>query len=130
MLRPTLRLADNVMASAITGTVNDTLMTATCDPVNDHPAVYVFSGDGVTPDDVDGITPDPITSASVKLDSNDGKYKYYAAFLEAGDYTVAFTCDAADDDPAVDNTLNAPLVSFSGTTTVSVTAEMDTVHNF
>ena len=125
MLRPTLRIVDNVMVGAIAGTVDNTLMTVTCDPVNDHPAVYVFSGAGVTPDDIDGIAPDPVTTAAVKLDSNDGMYKYKAAFLEAGSYTIAFTCDAAADDPIVDNTL-----IFSGTTTVTVTANTSTVHDF
>jgi hypothetical protein len=125
MLRPTLRMVDNVMVGAIAGTVDNTLMTVTCDPVNDHPAVYVFEGSGVTPDDIDGIAPDPVTTASVKLDSNDGMYKYMAAFLEAGSYTIAFTCDAAADDPIVDNTL-----TFSGTTTVTVTANNTMTHNF
>jgi hypothetical protein len=118
-------MVDNVMVGAIAGTVDNTLMTVTCDPVNDHPAVYVFEGSGVTPDDIDGIAPDPVTTASVKLDSNDGMYKYMAAFLEAGSYTIAFTCDAAADDPIVDNTL-----TFSGTTTVTVTANNTMTHNF
>jgi len=130
MLRPTLRMVDNVLVGSISGTVDNTLMTVTCDPVNDHPAVYVFAGSSVTPDDIDGIPADPVTTASVKYDSVSASYKYKAAFLEAGDYTVAFTCDAADDDPIVDNTLNAPLVNFSGTTTVSVTANTTTVHDF
>lgn len=126
MLRPTLRLADNAMTGSIAGTVNDTLMTVTCDPVNDRPAVYVYSGAGVTPDDIDGIDPEPVTTASVKLDPDDNtRYVYKAAFLEAGDYTVAFTCDAATDDLMADDTL-----AFSGTSTVSVTAKTETTHNF
>jgi hypothetical protein len=127
MLRPTLRLADNSMTGAIAGTVDMSLAPADCTP-----AVYVYSGAGVTPDDIDGIDPEPVTTASVKPDPMDNtKYVYRAAFLEAGDYTVAFTCNAADDDLTVDNTLNAPLVTFSGTTTVSVTAGLpDTAHNF
>jgi hypothetical protein len=125
MLRPTLRLADNVMAGNIIGTVDPSLVPADCTP-----AVYVFAGSGATPDDIDtdATVPDPLTTATVKPDN--GTYSYKAAFLEAGDYTVAFTCDATNDDPTVDNTLNAPLVNFSGTATVSVTAEVDTVHNF
>jgi hypothetical protein len=124
MLRPTLRMVDNMMVGSISGTVDNTLMTVTCDPVNDHPAVYVFSGAGITPDDIDGIAPDPVSTASVKLD-NMGVYRYKAAFLEAGSYTIAFTCDAVADDPTVDNAL-----TFSGTTTVSVTANTSTMHNF
>ena len=125
MLRPTLRMVDNVMVGSISGTVDASLVPSGCTP-----AVYVFAGSAVTPDDIDGIAPDPVSTASVKLDSNDGMYKYKAAFLEAGSYTITFTCDAAADDPIVDNTLNAPPVNFSGTTTVSVTAGMDTPHNF
>jgi hypothetical protein len=129
MLRPTLRLADNGMASHIFGTVDPLLITADCSP-----AVYVFEGSGATPDDIDtdNTVPDPITTATVEQD-NMGVYRYKAAFLEAGNYTVAFTCDATHDDPTVDNTVNDPLVtlvSFSGTTTVSVTAGSDTEHNF
>jgi len=124
MLRPTLRMVNNVMVGSISGTVDQLLVTAGCTP-----AVYVFAGSGVTPDDIDGIAADPVTSATVKLD-NMGVYRYMAAFLEAGSYTIAYTCDAAADDPMVDNTLNAPPVNFSGTTTVSVTANTNTVHNF
>ena len=125
LLRPTLRMVDNTMVGAIAGRVDNTLMTVTCDPVNDHPAVYVFAGSGVTPDDIDGIDPDPVTTASVKLDPNDGMYRYKAAFLEAGNYTVAFTCDAALDDPQNNDTL-----TFSGAATVTVTANSVTTHDF
>jgi len=123
MLRPTLRLADNGMTGAIAGTVDPSLVPAGCTP-----AVYVYEGSGVTPDDIDADanTPDPVTTATVKPDPMDNtKYVYKAAFLEAGSYTIAFTCDAAVDDPVVDDTL-----TFSGTTTVSVTAGAHAVHNF
>jgi hypothetical protein len=119
MLRPTLRMVDNVMVGSISGTVDQLLITTGCTP-----AVYVFAGSGVTPDDIDGIAADPVTTATVKQDTG-GVYRYMAAFLEVGSYTIAYTCDAAADDPTVDNAL-----TFSGTTTVSVTAKTNTVHNF
>jgi hypothetical protein len=121
-MRPTLRMMDNIMVGSISGTVDASLVPGGCTP-----AVYVFAGSGVTPDDIDTDvnTPDPVATASVKLDISDGIYKYKAAFLEAGSYTIAYTCDAAADDPTVDNAL-----TFSGTTTVSVTAKTNTVHNF
>ena len=118
LLRPTLRLADNAVVGAIAGTVDAALVPGGCTP-----AVYVFEGAGVTPDDIDGTSPDPVTTATVKLDS--GVYKYKAAFLEAGSYTVAYTCQAALDDPAVDDAL-----AFSGTATVPVAAKTTTVHDF
>ena len=118
LLRPTLRIVDNVLVGAIAGTVNAALVPAGCTP-----AVYVYEGAGVTPDDIDGTAPDPVTTATVKLDS--GVYKYKAAFLEAGSYTVAYTCQAAMDDPAVNDAL-----VFSGTATVAVAAKTTTVHDF
>ncbi|HSW52537.1 MAG TPA: DUF4382 domain-containing protein [Sulfuricaulis sp.] len=120
MLRPTLRLADNSMTGAIAGTVDPSLVPAGCTP-----AVYVYEGSGVTPDDIDADpnTPDPVTTATVKLDN--GIYRYKAAYLEAGSYTIAFTCDAAADDLMLNDAL-----TFSGATTLSVTAKTVTVHNF
>ena len=118
MLRPTLRLADNTLVGAIAGTVNPALVPEGCTP-----AVYVFEGGGVAPDDIDGTAPDPVTTATVKLDA--GVYKYKAAFLEPGSYTVAYTCQAAMDDPAVNDAL-----VFSGTATVPVAAKTTAVHDF
>lgn len=120
LLRPTLRLADNTLAGAIAGTVDPALVPAGCTP-----AVYVFNGAGIAPDDIDGTPADPVTTAAVKLDNGSGEYRYKAAFLEAGDYTVAYTCQAAADDPATDNAL-----AFAGTATVTVTANAITVRNF
>jgi hypothetical protein len=120
LLRPTLRLADNTLVGAIAGTVNAALVPAGCTP-----AVYVFEGASVTPDDIDGTAPEPVTTATVKLDSGSGTYKYKAAFLEAGSYTVAYTCQAALDDPAVNDAL-----TFSGTATVAVAAKTTTTHDF
>jgi hypothetical protein len=119
LLRPTLRIADNSVAGAIAGTVDAALVPAGCTP-----AVYVFEGGGVTPDDIDSTAPEPVTTATVKLDG--ATYKYKAAFLEAGSYTVAYTCQAALDDPAVDDAL----VVFTGAATVPVAAKTTTVHNF
>ncbi len=117
-LRPTLRIVDNTQVGRIAGTVAASLVTAGCSP-----AVYVFAGAGVTPDDIDGNAAEPVTTATVKFDG--GAYRYTAAFLEAGSYTVALTCQAATDDPATDDGL-----VFLGTTTVSVSANTTTVHNF
>lgn len=119
ILRPTLRIMDNAMVGAIAGTVDSLLVPGGCTPV-----VYVFEGSGVTPDDIDGSAPEPVTTARVKLDTG-GVYRYKAAYLEAGNYTIAYTCDAAVDYPAVNDSLN-----FSGTTTVPVTAKTTTMHDF
>lgn len=120
MLRPTLRLADNTLVGAIAGSVAVSSVPSGCTP-----AVYVFAGAGVTPDDIDGIAAEPVTTATVKLDSISGEYRYKAAFLEAGDYTVAYTCQALADDPVTDD-----ILTFTGTSTVSVTANTIATHNF
>lgn len=101
LLRPTLRIVDNALVGAIAGEVDAALLTEGCTP-----AVYVYAGGGVTPDDIDGTAPDPVTTAQVKLHDDSGTYRYKAAFLEAGDYTVAFTCQAAEDDPESDDALD------------------------
>jgi hypothetical protein len=120
VLRPTLRIVDNTVVGSIAGEVDAALVTANC-----APTVYVFSGSNVTPDDVDGTQPDPVTTATVKLNDGNGKYEYKAAFLEAGNYTVAFTCDAENDDPATSEAL-----TFVGTGNVTVTAKTTTPKDF
>ena len=120
MLRPTLRIVDNARAGAIAGTVDNTWVVEGCTP-----AVYVFAGSGVTPDDVDGSAPDTVTSARVALNTTSGHYEYTAGFLAEGSYTVTFTCDAAGDDPVTDDTLD-----FAGTQNATVVAEQTTTVNF
>ncbi len=119
-LRPVLRIVDNSMVGAIAGTVAVTLITPGCTPT-----VYVFTGAGVTPDDVDGVPAEPVTSALVELNSGSGAYEYRAAFLNASNYTAAFTCEAAADDPAVDDAL-----AFSPAQNATVTVGQVTAVNF
>ena len=119
-LRPTLRIVDNTQVGAIGGTVAATLVTSGCSP-----AVYVFEGSGVTPDDVDGAAPDPLTTARVELDANSGQYVFTAGFLLPGAYTVAFTCAAAADDPATNDA-----IAFTGTQSATVTASQTTAVTF
>jgi hypothetical protein len=121
MMRPTLRLVDSIETGSIAGTVSSSLITATVDCT---PAVYVFAGQNVTPDDIDGIAPDPVTTAKVEMD-NMGVFRYKAAFLEPGTYTVAFTCQAAQDDPTTDDA-----ISFSGAANVTVSAQTVTTYDF
>ena len=101
LLRPSLRLVEDDAAGRIAGVVSSARIVSGC-----VPAVYVFAGRDVTPDDVDGVGAEPLTSARVRLSTTDGSYRYQAAFLSAGGYTVAFTCDAGDDDPATSQTLD------------------------
>jgi hypothetical protein len=111
LMRPTLRIVDDANVGAIGGHVDNALITEGC-----LPKVYVFSGSGVTPDDIeeaDGADADPLVVASVAVENGSTAYAYRAAFLPPGPYTAAFTCD--DDDPAADDTL-----TFVGTQDVTV----------
>jgi hypothetical protein len=102
LMRPTLRIVDDANVGAIAGTVDSALVTADC-----KPKVYVFSGSGVTPDDIEETTAapdvDPLLVANVDVQNGATSYTYKAAFLPPASYTVAFTC--SDDDPTDDDTL-------------------------
>lgn len=67
----------------------------------------MFSGTAVTPDDLEEATVandvDPLVVASVGVENGSTAYRYRAAFLTPGPYTVAFMC--GDDDPTNDDTL-------------------------
>lgn len=76
--------------------------------------VYVFPGD-VTPDDVDGDSGDPLLTAPVSQDVGACTFSYDSGDLSPGNYTVAFTSDAASDVPGRDDNLN-----FYGVTSLSV----------
>ncbi len=121
-LKPALRIVNNKVAGSIAGTVAPALITdPACTGGN---VVYVYDGLNITPDDIDSITPDPVTSAMVKQNIS-GDHVYRASFLDPGDYTIAFTCQAEGDDPEV----NDP-VAFKGTSGASVAAGQVTVHDF
>ncbi|MDT8388710.1 MAG: DUF4382 domain-containing protein [Thiogranum sp.] len=122
ILRPTLRLVDNSTAGMLSGVVDPATIAAEC-VGGDAAAIYVFEGAGATPDDVDGVDLDPVATASVDWAMGDNSYT--VAFLEAGDYTAAFTCDASLDDPATDDVL-----SFTGTTDLTVNAGQSTPLDF
>jgi hypothetical protein len=118
ILRPTLRMVDNLEVGTLSGTVASSFFAGgTCTG-----AVYVFyAGTPNAPDDEDGVD-DPITTAMVPAD---GVYGYTVGFLAEGDYLVAFTCDAAADVSAVDN----PGVTFLNQALVHITAGQNTVQN-
>jgi hypothetical protein len=120
ILKPALRLVDNAQVGAISGTVATALATA----ADCSPAVYVYQGTDVTPDDVGSATA-PLTSALVKLDEQSGEYRYRAAFLSPGDYTAAFTCQAGADDPEADDD-----IAFEPAMNAAVSVDQDTRVDF
>lgn len=115
-LQPVLRMTDALAAGNVIGSVPGVLAaTAGCTPV-----VYVYAGTVTTPHDIDAtapVTTQPLSESPVKLDTAFGPYRFTAAYLPAGTYTLAFTCDAGNDDPSKPDAL-----SFNPTGTVQVAA--------
>lgn len=122
LLRPTLRLVDNANIGAIAGKVDAALVPSGCTP-----AVYIFSGAGVTPDDIEmtaaGTDVDPLATATVQVVNGVVQYDYKVAYVPVGSYTVSYTCGL--DDPTADNAL-----TFFGTQTVTVQNNLISPANF
>ena len=111
LLKPVLRLVNNLEVGTIDGTVAAALIVDGC-----VPAVYVYTGAGVVPDDLGSATP-PLASTAVNLDNVTGVYRFKLAFVPAGAKTLAFTCAADKDAAEVDDA-----ISFSAPINVTVTA--------
>jgi hypothetical protein len=105
LLKPVLRLVDNLEVGTIDGTVAAGLVVEGC-----APAVYLYSGAAIVADDVGSAVP-PLASTSVTLDTATGAWRFRLAFVPAGAHTVAFTCAADDDDAELDDaiTFSAPI---------------------
>ena len=124
ILRPTLRIVDSLTVGAIAGTVSTEVVSAACsDPAASAGSVYVYSGNDVTPVDVQGTATDPIASALVAL--VDDAYSYEIGFVAAGDYTIAYTCDAQ-----IDEAETAEELVFEESTNVSVLENSTTTFDF
>lgn len=97
ILRPSLRLIDELQYGGLVGTVDvAALATTQQSTVTDCSAgVYVYAGGGATPDDMDGSAtdgPDPLVYQPLSPLTPGAAVNYSIPFLESGDYTVAFTC--------------------------------------
>jgi hypothetical protein len=97
-LKPVERLVDNTTVGNIQGVVAITSIPTGCTP-----AVYLYSGTVTAPEDYNSTAPatdtnQPMASKVPALDAA-GDYYYQFTFLPPGSYTVAFTCQAALDNP-------------------------------
>jgi len=127
-LKPAFRVLDVNEYGTLGGTVApETLAAMDNDCAADDEdldvgnVVYVFAGSDVVPDDIDGIDPDPVATAAVEP-NGDGDY-VYKIVLSPGDYTVAFTCQAGNDDPEVDETGTPDEIGFIDPTNVPITGD-------
>jgi len=132
ILRPTIRVVRSEVAGSIRGTVDATLISDLGGA--EGCSVYVYDGNDAVTDDIympDGMpVPDthnnPVMAATVALNPMNELYEYHAAFLPAGNYTIALTCDAELDDPMLDD----DNIGFYGAVNKTVLSGQTTVHDF
>lgn len=86
--------------------------------------VYLFEGT-VTPDDTDGVGVEPVTTANVTQTNNACTWTYAFGSLTPGSYTIAFTNEAANDDPSLNDN-----ILFSGTTNIDIVSGINSNQNF
>lgn len=101
IMRPTLRLLDQLQVGRISATIDlATLAAAQLDagaPVSAcNGGLYLFNGGTATPDDQDGDAADgadPVLYQPVAYDGVNTSVTVDIPFVEAGTYTLAATCD-------------------------------------
>lgn len=110
-----VRTEDNAVAASLSGRVDRDLFDSVspCDEKTDPESgnrVYLYQGQGLTDGQLGDVfnsgssaeVPDntiaPFAVASMAEDALTGIWQYAFGFLPADDYTLAFSCDTADDD--------------------------------
>jgi hypothetical protein len=139
LMKPVLRIVDNLQVGSITGTIDPTLVSQKCgtDATVSKVApgnVYLFgpyTDTAPVPDDVDGNTTDgadPIASAMVMSGASGNTYTI--GFVPPGQYVVAYTCDPDQSDvdaDAVDTPAGADeVVTFTPDTGTTATVTANT----
>jgi len=135
-MKPVLRMTNNVEVGTLSGTFDTVALAAIPACTGKAPLVYLYEGASVVPDDLynplddsadTAPAVDPLLTAEATLNASN-VYAYKVAFLRAGTYTVAFTCD--EDDPLVDENATTPLVFTTYATPVVITAGQTSTANF
>ncbi len=130
---PVVRAIDADTAGRLAGSVDTAILTDdSCRgdrSTGDGVAVYLYDGSDVTPVDYvnDGsvvASDPPIASAGVRYDGDSGTWGYRFDYVTPGDYTVALTCEADDENPLSDDDLDFwssanATVTEAGTTTLN-----------
>jgi hypothetical protein len=114
LMKPVLRLVDNIQAGTLEGSFSPQTLAAQAACTGNAPRIYVYTPVTLTPDDLynpENGTPDtlpgvdPLVAVTAKLNAS-GIHAYRIGFLPVSTYTVAFTCN--EDDPAVDESALVP----------------------
>lgn len=112
LLKPTLRLVDELQVGRIEGQVDLVALAGEQEVESCNGGVYLFAEPRATPDDMDGNDEDgadPVVYHILEPDEAGGTAAtYMLPFIEAGEYTIAFTCnfdvDAVPDESEYDPT--------------------------
>ncbi len=129
LLRPAMRLLNNVEVGTIAGTVDNAVVASPlCLNIDGEPmgrTVYLYEGDlnseELNPDDIydpgieegsdevedaDGVR--PITTAEVSQDTDTGELVFEIGFVREipEGYSLAFSCESEQDDPASDDDIS------------------------
>ena len=116
ILKPVERLVNNTSVGNIQGQITSTL------PTGCTPGVYLYSGAITKPEDMNSnAAADPAQplGSKVPVPTSMPPYYYQFTFLPPGTYTVAFTCQAALDNPDQPDT---SVVTLTTVGTAAVTA--------
>lgn len=121
-----VRVMDNASSASLSGRVDNTLFDTveSCSAKTDPEAgnrIYLYNDSNLTPDELADVftsaSTDPIPEdkrapyavASMAEDVLTGSWQYSFGYIAAGDYTLAFSCDAVDDDPINYDGITIPL---------------------
>jgi hypothetical protein len=105
ILKPAFRIIDMAAYGSLHGSIpvatvmledNNCNADNEIDDLDVGNSVYIFEGADAEIDDVDGVDPDPIATVDAVLNEESTDYEYNT-LLPYGSYTVAFTCQAAND---------------------------------
>lgn len=127
--RPVLALIDESITGTILGDVPvDALTAPTCsdEDITTGNAIYLYSGNNVTPDDIDNMLPEPYTTTTISYNAEVDAYEYEIGFVPEGKYTVAFTCQSDLDELQSSEDIEFTVIS----TNVNVTHSTDYTNTF
>jgi hypothetical protein len=102
-LQPVLLAVETGKAASVGGLV--ALDCPTGNTATRNGAVYAYSGRNVVADDVDGTGVEPVASARIASPVGTVTRRYELRYLPPGDYTLAPTCRADEDDPGSNDSL-------------------------
>ncbi|WP_299803473.1 DUF4382 domain-containing protein [uncultured Shewanella sp.] len=107
-----VEIVDNSTVASLYGTVDASLITSCVGDENEGSFVYLYPGVDMTNEQLtDNFDPAinvnplpegavrPVNSTVVEMKDGSNDYSYAFGFIPAGDYTVAFSCSAALDNP-------------------------------